>query len=410
MALVSHESHGEGVITEANRAMAVLTGREASELVGLPLRDLMEPDDAELDAELMRQLLAGRIPSYQVDMRFRRADGEVFAGELSVSLIRAYDSGRPLYVVVQLADVTDRKRAEDALHASRERLAGAFDEAPIGMAITTLDGRWLQVNATLCQTLGYEEAELLSKHLLDLVHPDDLHEIRRYVGQLFAGEVLGYHVETRALRADGEPIWVQVSVSLVHDYDGAPAYVLAEVQDVSERKRLEEQLEQGALHDELTGLPSRTLLFDRLEQASMRLERTGRPFAVMFANVDGFARVREAFGSYHADLLIREVAARLVAAVRTGDTVGRYGSDEFVIVCEDLEDRDEAALIARRVVELGRVSVGEGPDETTVGVSVGLTISADSAESEAELVDRADAAMQRAKARGVGCQEYSASP
>ena len=406
MALVSHEARGEGVITEANRAMAVLTGREASELVGLSLRDLMEPEDAELDADLMHQLLAGRIPSYQVDKRFRRADGEVFAGELSVSLIRAYDTGRPLYVVVQLADVTDRKRAENALLASRERLASAFDEAPIGMAITTLDGRWLQVNATLCQTFGYEETELLSKHLVDLVHPDDLHEIRRYVGQLFAGEVLGYHVETRALRSDGEAIWVQVSVSLVHDYDGAPAYVLAEVQDVSERKRLEEQLEQGALHDDLTGLPSRTLLFDRLEQASMRLERTGRPFAVMFANVDGFLRVREAFGSDHADLIIREVAARLVAAVRMGDTVGRYGREEFVVVCEDLADPDEAALIARRMVEFGRVSVGEGPGETTVGVSVGLTISADSAESEAELVDRADAAMQRAKARGVGCQEY----
>jgi PAS domain S-box-containing protein/diguanylate cyclase (GGDEF)-like protein len=409
MALISHEAHGEGVITEANRAMAVLTGREASDLVGLSLRDLMEPDDAELDADLMHQLLAGRIPSYQVDKRFRRANGEVFAGELSVSLIRAYDSGRPLYVVVQLADVTDRKRAEDALLASRERLASAFDEAPIGMAITTLDGRWLQVNATLCQTLGYEEAGLLSKHLLDLVHPDDLHEIRRYVGQLFAGEVLGYHVETRLLRADGEPIWVQVSVSLVHDYDGAPAYVLSEVQDISERKRLEEELEQGALHDDLTGLPSRTLLFDRLEQASMRLERTGRPFAVMFANVDGFLRVRDAFGPDHADLLVREVAARLVAAVRTGDTVGRYGRDEFVIVCEDLEDPGEASMIASRMVELGRVSVGEGPAKTTVGVSVGLTISSDSTESEAELVDRADAAMQQAKARGLGCQEYSES-
>jgi PAS domain S-box-containing protein/diguanylate cyclase (GGDEF)-like protein len=409
MALVSHEAHGDGVITEANRAMAVLIGREASELVGLSLRDLMEPEDAELDADLMRQLLAGRIPSYQVDKRFRRANGEVFAGELNVSLIRAYDTGRPLYVVVQLADVTDRKRAEDALLASRERLASAFDEAPTGMAITTLDGRWLQVNATLCQTLGYEEAELLSKHLVELVHPDDLHEIRRYVGQLFAGEVLGYHVETRLLRADGEPIWAQVSVSLVHDYDGAPAYVLSEVQDVTERKRLEEELEQGALHDDLTGLPSRTLLFDRLEQASMRLERTGRPFAVMFANVDGFSRVRDAFGPDHADLLVREVAARLVAAVRTGDTVGRYGRDEFVIVCEDLEDPAEAALIAGRMVELGRVSVGEGTAKTTVGVSVGLTISSDSGESEAELVDRADAAMQHAKARGLGCQEYSES-
>ncbi|MFL5839743.1 MAG: PAS domain S-box protein, partial [Thermoleophilaceae bacterium] len=245
MALVSLDAKSQGVITEANRALSALTGRDIRDLVGSRLRDLIAPADPDIDADLMDQLLAGRIPSYQVDKRFKRGEREQFWGELTVSLIRAAGSGRPLYIVIQVADVSERKRAEDALHASRERLASVFDEAPIGMAIATLDRRWLQVNVILCQTLGYEEGELLARSLDDLIHPDDIETIRRYLERLFAGDVLGYHVETRAVRADGEVIWIQLSVSLVHDYEGAPAYVLAEVQDLTERKRLEDELERG---------------------------------------------------------------------------------------------------------------------------------------------------------------------
>jgi PAS domain S-box-containing protein/diguanylate cyclase (GGDEF)-like protein len=409
IALVSLDPASQGVITEANRALSALTGRDISELVGSPLRDVIDAADPDVDAELMDQLLAGRIPSYQVDKRFKRGEREQFWGEVTVSLIRAADSGRPLYIVVQVADVSDRKRAEDALHASRERLASVFDEAPIGMAIATLDGRWLQVNPVLCQTLGYEEGELLSRTLDDLIHPDERQTIQRYVEQLFAGEVLGYHVETRAVRADGEPIWIQLSVSLVHDYEGAPAYVLAEVQDLTERKRLEDELERGTLRDDLTGLPSRALLLDRLEQARIRLDRTGSPFAVLFANAYGFEQIRAAFGRARADALLRDVAANILSAVRTGDTVARYGDDGFVILCEDLEDVDEAGVIASRMVELGRELLGEGGSALELGLRVGVAIATDPAEAPVALVDRAAAAMQAAKRAGPGFEEYSSS-
>jgi diguanylate cyclase (GGDEF)-like protein len=249
----------------------------------------------------------------------------------------------------------------------------------------------------------------LARTLDDLIHPDELETIQRYLERLYAGDVLGYHVETRAVRADGEVIWIQLSVSLLHDYAGAPAYVLAEVQDLTERKRLEDELERGTLRDDLTGLPSRALLLDRLEQARIRLDRTGSPFAVLFAHAYGFDEIRDAFGRGRANALLRDVAASILSAVRTGDTVARYREDGFVILCEDLESTDEPVVIAERMVELGRDLLGEAGSALEVGVRVGIAVATDPAEGATELVDRAKVAMQGAQGAGPGFEEYSSS-
>jgi diguanylate cyclase (GGDEF)-like protein/PAS domain S-box-containing protein len=262
------------------------------------------------------------------------------------------------------------------------------------------------VNTAICQTFGYSEAELLTKPLRELIAPEDIETVQRLLDQLFAGEVMGYHIETRAPRADGRQMWIQLSVSLVHDYAGEPSYVLAEVQDVTERKRMEQELEDGALRDVVTGLPSRTLLFDRLEQALSRLERTGTPFVVMFVLVDGFDTVSETLGRDRADAALREVGARLEAAVRAGDTVGHYSPDEFVLVCEDLS-RDEVEVIASRIVELSQISVSDEGAKVGLDVTVGVTAAADPRDTPGALIERADAAMQLAKKRRVGYQEYT---
>jgi PAS domain S-box-containing protein/diguanylate cyclase (GGDEF)-like protein len=410
MALVTLEpGGGAGVITEVNRALPVITGRDASELVGASIADLTDPADADLDADLFAKLLAGEIPSYEVTKRFRGPAGELFWGELSVSLIRDEQRREPKYLVVQLADISERRRVEDALRTSWDRSASVFDEAPIGMGIATLDDRWVQVNDALCETLGYAEADLLSMPASQLVPPDEIETIQRYLRQLLAGEVLGYHVETRAVRANGQTMWVQVSVSLIHDYEGAPAYVFAEVQDISERKRLEEELEQGALLDAVTGLPSRTLLFDRLEQARARLERSGAPFAVMFAAAEGPDAVAARLGWERGDAALTELAARMLAAVRSGDTVARYGADEFVILCEDLENDEEATTIAARILELGRFKVGDQKSAVQMSLTLGFTVAASREDTAAGLVERADAAMHLARGQKLGYQEYCES-
>ena len=401
MALVRLREAGGGVITEVNRAMCVMTGRDSSELVGLSLDDITDPSDAQLDADMLQRLLAGEIPSYEVTKRFRGREGP-FWGELCTSLIRDDQTHDPIYLVIQLADVTERRRLEDALRTSRDRFQSVFEEAPIGMGLATLDYRWVQANDALCETLGYTEPELLSKRLEDLLVPDEIDTIKRYLRQLIAGDVLGYHVETRALRADGHPIWVQLSVSLLHDYLGGPTCVLAEVQEITERKRLEEELEQGTLVDAVTGLPSRALLFDRLEQARARLGRHGSPFAVMFAQVNGLDDVGVRFGGERSDAALREIGARLVDAIRLGDTVSRYSPDEFVVLCEDLEGEEEASAIAARILELAQFTVGD----TQINLTIGLTVAASSDDSPTALVERADAAMNAARGQGAGYQEY----
>jgi PAS domain S-box-containing protein/diguanylate cyclase (GGDEF)-like protein len=389
MALCSVDTDEVWRLSEVNPAMCTLTGYEAGELIGRSMDDLTEPEDVALDRQLVVHLLAGRIPSYEVQKRFRRADGSRFWGELSASVVRTPETRAPVHLVLQLTDVSERKRVEDALHDSRARLASVFDEAPIGMAIATLDGRWLQVNPACCDTFGYTEAELLTQRLADVIAPEDVETVYEYLRQLVNAEVLGYHMETRAICADGEQIWIQLSMSLIHDYEGAPAYLLAEVQDVTERKHLEHDLEQGALRDPTTGFPSRALLFDRLEQAIARFERDGVPLVVMFVRVNGAETLNARLGSDCANSAIREMAARLLAAVRVGDTIGRYGPDEFVVICEGLADQSEADGTARRLRELGRLTVGKGKAAIQLDVSVGMTVASRVGTSATETVQRA---------------------
>jgi PAS domain S-box-containing protein/diguanylate cyclase (GGDEF)-like protein len=406
MALVSLESDGPGVIAEVNRAMTVVTGRSRADLVGHSFSGFTDPADADADADLLARLLEGAIPSYSVNKRLVRGDGETFWGELSIALIRDEDSRTPRYLVVQLDDISERRRVADALQTSRERLAGVFAEAPLGMGLATLDSRWIEVNPALCETFACDEAELLNRPLQELIAPEDVGPLERYIAQLVAGEVVGYHVETRAIRADGQRIWVQLSMSLVHPEQAEPAYLFVETHDISERKRLEQELEQGALLDATTGLSSRTLLFDRLEQACARAERTGMSFAVMFVQTHGLEEVESQLGRPRADAAEREIGARLQTAVRSGDTVARYTQDEFVILCEDLESQDEASSVVARVLELGQLTVSEGSAQIEIAATVGLTMGGAGNDSPAALVERADAAMQAAKREGVRYEEY----
>jgi PAS domain S-box-containing protein/diguanylate cyclase (GGDEF)-like protein len=411
MALVSLEPGQVGTITEVNKAMAILVGRDERDLIGTPVRDLTHPEDRELDVDLEAQLQAGEIPSYEIEKRFVRADGDIFSGVLTVSLIRSPDeTRRPVYVVVQLADVTERRHVEETLNADRDRLASAFDEAPIGMALVTFDDRWLQVNDAICETLGYSQTDLLDRHLDELIVPDELGTVTSYLQHLNAGEVLGYHVETRAIRGDGEVIWIQLSVSLIHNYAGEPEYVLYEIQDISERKRLEEELEQGALLDAVTGLPSRTLLFDRLEQAHGRLVHSGTPFTVMFVVTEGVDEVREQLGRERGDAVLRELGSRLMASVRPGDSVARYSEGEFIVVCEALGEPDQARAVAARILELSEFTATEGSAAVDVNVTVGITVATTEDDSPATLVQRADAAAHEARVQGEKVSEYCATP
>jgi PAS domain S-box-containing protein len=140
-------------------------------------------------------------------------------------------------IVVMATDITERKQAEEALRESEELFAGAFEEAPIGMALVSLEGRWLKVNRTLRDLVGYTDAEMRTRTLRDLTHPEDLDADLQDLHQLLAGEITSYQVEKRYIHASGRHVNILLSASLVRDSQGAPRCMVSQIQDMTERKR-----------------------------------------------------------------------------------------------------------------------------------------------------------------------------
>ena len=164
--------------------------------------------------------------------------------------------------------------------------------------------------------------------------------------------------------------------------------------------RSNERLQYQLLHDALTGLPSRTLFLDRLRGSLARIGRTGGLVAVMFVDLDLFKQANDTYGHEAGDEVLITVGQRLVRALRKGDTVARFGGDEYLVLCEDVSGREEATRLAQRLVDTITAPMRIGEFAIEVHASVGLTISDDPLELPEEVVSRADRAMYEAKHKG----------
>ena len=144
------------------------------------------------------------------------------------------------------ADITERKQAEEALRESEERFSSAFEFAPIGIALISLDGHWLKVNHALSDLIGYTEQELKAKTFQEITHPEDLDADLNYVDKMLTGEITSYQMEKRYFHKSGNIVWVLLSVSLVRDGEGKSQYFIAQIQDISQRKRTTEEISRRA--------------------------------------------------------------------------------------------------------------------------------------------------------------------
>ncbi len=207
-------------------------------IVGNKLNDLLPAEVA--DAALLhiaRALDTGEVQVYEY--RLPVPDDGIGHFEARLNKSGANE------VLAVVRDITGRKRAEQALHESKELFRNAFDNAPIGVAVVGLDKRYLQVNHSLCELLGYSEEELLSTSYEDITYPEDLEISLKHARRMLEGETSKYHLEKRYVHAGGHPVWVSLNVSMVIDQEGRQLYHIAQVQDINERKRAEESLEES---------------------------------------------------------------------------------------------------------------------------------------------------------------------
>ncbi len=288
-----------------------------------------------------------------------------------------------------------------ALRESEERFRSAFDNATIGMAVVALDGRWLQVNRSLCDIVGYEERELLESEVRRVTHREDLVALEEQMQHFTASTISSHQAELRYCHKSGKEVWAHLGMSLVRDGEAQPLHLIFQIQDITDRKRAEEQLLHDAFHDALTGLPNRALFMDHVKMAIQRSRRSGdRLFAALFLDLDRFKIINDSLGHMVGDQLLVGIAHRLEACLRPGDTVARLGGDEFTILLEDLACTDDAIEVALRVQEAVTQPFNIGGHEVFTTASIGIALSETGYERAEDLLRDADTAMYRAKMAG----------
>jgi diguanylate cyclase (GGDEF)-like protein/PAS domain S-box-containing protein len=389
----------EGRWLQVNPAFCELLGYSADELTGRTFVDVTHPDDLEISIEHSRRQLDGEVDTLRIEKRFLRSDGTVVWVALTSTLARD-GAGEPLHFVAQIEDVTERVLTQRALEEAEEQFRRAFEDAPIGMALVSLDGRWLRVNPTLCEITGYTEAELLVRTFKDITHPDDLERNLSELQRVLAGERRAMRIEKRYLRPNGQTVWVRISSSLVRDADGNSLHFVSQIENVTDRKRAEQRLKELADHDSLTGLLNRRRFDEELRLTLLRLRRHGGHAVLLLLDLDCFKLVNDTHGHKTGDEVLAAVAATLREQLRETDVVARLGGDEFAVIALETAGADACAVAGDLATAVRSQQVG-GEAKLSVTASIGVVIldQASMAAGDDPLVV-ADRALYRAKSNG----------
>jgi diguanylate cyclase (GGDEF)-like protein/PAS domain S-box-containing protein len=352
-----------------------------------------------------------------------RRNGDEFPVDMSISAVK---KGGSYEFNAFIADTSERKKKEDWLGELTNRLRESealyrllTEDALDVIWKTDCDLHLTYVSPADERLRGFRADELIGRHVFEMFAEESVKEVEKIVSQSRKAEQPGaqagfftFSVQHRS--KDGRLIWGEVLSKPERDEQGFITGHHGITRDITDRKRLEEQVHQLAFYDPLTKLPNRRLLNDRLSQTMTASKRSGRFGALMFIDLDNFKPLNDTHGHVVGDLLLVEVAVRLTACVREVDTVSRFGGDEFVVLLSDLNlDEGESMAESSHVAEKIRTTLAtpylltashEGETANTVNhrcsASIGVALFNGNDVSQNDVFKRADAAMYQAKEAG----------
>ena len=412
-------------VDEAGSGDPIYVSPQIRDLMGIPAEEWldgfdgwerrMHPDDRHT-IETYRQTVQSGEP-YSAQYRMRGLDGRTRWFRDDAVAVRD-EHGVPKMIQGVIFDVTEQKDAENALLASEARFREMLENVRLAAVITDPSGTIVFCNDYFAELSGWWTDELIGRPWIETFTPEEDRELETRASQAIDRGTIMAHYESSIVTRTGERRLFSWNNTLLRDADGNVFGQASLGEDITDRRRAEEELERLAYHDPLTGLPNRILFQEHLEVALARAQRAGRGVAVLYVDLDDFKLVNDSFGHGAGDELLREVAQRLAGSTRATDVVARQGGDEFLILIADVDGAESAEEdvcdVARRVAEHVRVALQRpmvlADTEIYTSASLGISIYPLDAEDAESLLKHADIAMYKAKESGRdGYQLFSAS-
>lgn len=315
--------------------------------------------------------------------------------EINVKILRD-EANAATGILMSIHDLTNARKAEEKLRESERYNRMLFESSPIGLALSRLDGSLVDANPAYADIVGCMIEETSEMNLWQAT-PEALKLARQQLDILKKTGRYGPY-ETEYLHKDGHVVPVKLAGILLHK-DGEP-FILSSIEDITENRVAEAQIEFLAYHDALTGLPNRLLAKDHMELVTSYADRADAKAALMFLDLDNFKMINDSLGHFIGDALLKQVAARLRECVRGNDTISRQGGDEFLIVLADVHDSDTITNISEKILERLAESFEIEGHDLSISISIGIAVYPDDARDFDTLLKKADTAMYIAKEAG----------
>ncbi len=402
-AIYGIDTRGHCIFVNAS-FLGMLGYTQASEVLGRNMHELIHhtrPDGSaypETECPVCRALREQRA-GHRLRETFWRRDGSGFLAEVSVRPM--HDDGQVSGAVVSFLDVTERQRDE----AERLKLSSALMQTADAVMITDRHGVIEYVNPAFESMTGYSSAEVLGQRpSLIRSGRQGQNFYERMWTTILDGQVFSDIFINR--RKDGSLFYESKTITPLQEADGHITHFISTGKDITEQIQAQERLQHMAHHDTLTGLSNRVLFLERATQSLARARWHRRLVAMLFMDLDRFKHINDGLGHEVGDKLLMQVSARLRDAVRDGDTVARFGGDEFVVLLDDIASEHDVAQLAQKFLEvLAPPFVIEG-HELHISASIGVSLFPNDGEDSRTLLKHADVAMYRAKQSGKNAYRF----
>jgi len=375
----------EGHYTFVNPAFCEMIGYSEDELLKMTVYDVKAPEQDTSSFQRSKSSEEG----LAIHVLLQRKDGSVFVAEVIGKMIEIDGHSQVMGIV---RDIDEQVKTQDHIR----RLSMAIEQSPVSVVISDTEGNIEFVNTAFENITGYSASEAMEMNLLLLNFDENEHNRNKEILSLLSSG-REWQGELQSRKKDGEIFWEQCHYAPVINEKGLNSHYLAVKEDITVRKQQEMQILQQAHFDSLTDLPNRFLSMDRLSQLLSEAERNNEKVAVLFMDLDDFKKINDTLGHEAGDKLLVKAAARIQDAIRNGDTVGRLGGDEFLVLLGGLDDAIDARPITEKLLNSFKYPFTIDRRELIQATSIGVAIYPDDGDNASELLRKADSAMYHAK-------------